>query len=187
MNDEKVTEEKEMVAAIEIEKDDFVDKEGIDDAIVNSAFNKNVAIPAKIFMDDDEKVVIDIDILSNKETGKIVSVFRKDTFPIGEMKELFGHCVESFEFSIPSYEDVCLYRQRASNNASRKIDKILFWNLLMTMHLKDWSLKMNEKKIELDFDVDGILTKESMKYVNKVPTVIWDVVMTSFERETLIS
>lgn len=175
---------------VSIEKDEFVDKDGVEDAIMGSAFSKDVpAVPAKIFIEEDAKVIVEIDILSDKKTGKIVNVFKKDSFPIGdEMKALFGYSVESFEFSIPTFEDITLYRQQSSNNPTRVIDKNILRNYFIVMHLKDWSLK-NEKgeKINLDFEINGGLSTKSTRLVNRVPTVIWDVVLTIFERETLIS
>lgn len=180
------TDAKDTTETVEIVKESFVDKEGMEQAAVESV-GLEEAVPVQIFMEDNEKVLIEIDILSDKKTGKIISVFKKDSFPLAEMKDLFGHCVESFEFSVPTFENVSLYRQRSSNNNNRNVDKNMFRNFLIAMHLKDWSLKGKDgKKINLDFDIDDVLTKESIRVVNKVPTVIWDVVLTAFERETLI-
>lgn len=67
------------------------------------------------------------------------------------------------------------------------VDKNLFRNFIIAKHLKDWSLENDGKKIELDFEFDGNLSKESIRFVNRVPTIIWDVALTAFERETLIS
>lgn len=189
MNEDKTNEEVKTGDIISIEKDDFVDKEGTDEAIMGSAFSfDEPAAPAKIFMDEDYRVKIELDILSDKKTGKIINVFKKDTFTIGEMDKLFGHTVESFEFSVPTFDDVTLYRQQSSNNPNRTIDKSLFRSFLIAMHLKDWSLKDEKgEKINLDFDINGGLTQKSTRIVNRVPTVIWDLVLTIFERETLIS
>jgi len=189
MNEDEVKEEAKPDDVISIEKDDFVDKEGTDEAIMGSAFSlDDPAVPAKIFMDDDDRVKIELDILSDKKTGKIINVFKKDTFTIGDMDKLFGHTIESFEFSVPTFDDVTLYRQQSSNNPNRVIDKNLFRNFLIVMHLKDWSLRDEKgEKINLDFDINGGLTQKSARIVNRVPTVIWDLVLTIFERETLIS
>lgn len=189
MNEELIKDEEKKDDIISIEKEDFVDREGTEEAIMGAAFSKDEpAVPAKIFLDDDSRIKIEIDIFSDKKTGKIVNVFKKGMLKIDDVKNIFGYTSEEFEFSIPSFEDVTLYRQQSSNNINRTVDKSFFRNFLVSMHLKDWSLK-DEKgnKINLDFDINGGLTQKSSRIVNRVPTVIWDLVLTIFERETLIS
>jgi hypothetical protein len=173
--------------SISIDKVDFVNEEGINNATIEEAFEKTeTPVPVQMFMQEDEQVEVEVDIFSEKKTGKILAVFKKDAFkPDGED---FGFAVHKFSFSIPTFEEVSEYRQRSSNNSSRLVDKNMFRNFLMAMHLKDWTLTDNAgQKIELEFEADGTLSKKSIRIVNKVPTVVWDVVLTNFEKETLIN
>lgn len=171
---------------IDISKENFVDPEGIEKAGFNSILLKEEVKP-QMFLEENSQVRIDIEVLSDRKTGKIISVFKKGALDFDDIKDVFCKTYQWFEFTIPSFEDVSFYRQRSSVNQQRLVDKNLFRNFIIAKHLKDWSLENDGKKIELDFEFDGNLSKESIRFVNRVPTIIWDVVLTAFERETLIS
>jgi len=171
---------------IDISKENFVDPEGIEKAGFNSILLKEEVKP-QMFLEENSQVRIDIEVLSDRKTGKIISVFKKGALDFDDIKDVFCKTYQWFEFTIPSFEDVSFYRQRSSVNQQRLVDKNLFRNFIIAKHLKDWSLENDGKKIELDFEFDGNLSKESIRFVNRVPTIIWDVALTAFERETLIS
>lgn len=174
---------------ISIDKSEFVNETAAEEAIMGAAFSSGEdAVPAKIFLDDDARIRIEVDIYSDKKTGKIVNVFRKGSFNNEDIEKILGHTEVYFEFSVPAYDDVVLYRQQSSNNPQRVIDRNVFRSFLLVMHLKDWSLTDDDgNKIILKFDTNGGLTSKSTRVVNRVPVVVWDMVLTLFERESLIS
>jgi len=176
-------------SGIMIKVDGFSDEEKIQKASIEASLTKGKRVLPNLFIEQNDRIRIEIDILSDPLTGKILSVYKKDSFPFGELGEILVKTEEWFDFSIPTYEEVSLYRQKSAKyqNKETVIDNSLFRNFILGLHLKDWSLKDKKgDKIELKFDADETLDKESVSFINKVPTIIWDIVLTAFERETLI-
>ena len=146
------------------------------------------------FVDEDQKHRVEVDILSNKRTGQIVSVSRTG---LGiDFKKEFDYLYQEeawFDFTSPSYEDMSTYRQRCGiyrqEAQSVIIDKLQLRNFLLVWHLKDWSLTdaKSKKKIELKQDDNGSLSDESMKKVYAVQPTIIDVVLTVFEKDVLLA
>ncbi len=152
--------------------------------------NKSACVPS-FFIDEDETHDIRVDILSDKETGKIVSVSRADLVELDQF-EFLHKSVETFTFSIPNYDDMTKYRQsclKFSAQANREIiDNVQMRSFFLVWHLQDWSLRgKNGKKVELKHDENGSLTDESLAMVYRMPGSLLDVVLTIFEKDVLVS
>jgi hypothetical protein len=153
---------------------------------------KPLASPS-FFVKKDARNTIEVDVLTSGEDGRIVSVSRvglnidfDNDFPF--MK----HTVLKFIFSQPNYEDMSTYRRRSGvyrREAQQVIvDKIELRNHLLIWHLKDWNLTDSDgKKIELKSNENGALSDESEAIVYALSPTLLDVVMTIFEKDSLLS
>ena len=144
------------------------------------------------FVEEGDRRKIEIDILSSKVDGKIVSISRSgmgvnfDEFPS------LRHSKEWFEFSIPAYEDMSSYRQRCAvyrrEAGQMLVDRLQMRNFLVVWHLKDWSIVGRDgQKVVLTHDADGSVSDESLKKVYKIHSTIIDVIITTLEKDLLIS
>lgn len=149
--------------------------------------------PARIpsfFIEDDDRIRVEVDILFLKDTGKLVSVARKGLLDESDFKVL-GLTSEWFEFSPAGYEDMSGYRQRCSvfrREAGRMLtDPIGLRNYLVVWHLKDWSMRDRKGvKMPLSFAPSGALDDGSIKRVYKMNTTLLDVVLTLFEKDMMM-
>jgi hypothetical protein len=179
---------------------DDIKRSGIKDAVVDSdtvAIEKEKEVePEKVvipsfFVSETERRKIEIDILSVKETGKIVSVSRAGLAIDFNDFPFLLHGNEWFEFTVPSYEDMSTYRSRCAQwrkeAGQMLVDRLQLRHFFLVWHLRDWSLKDKEgKKIELVFDKDGSMSAESLKVALSMQATILDIVFTAFEKEILL-
>lgn len=171
-----------------VQKEDYIDEDGIKDGVFDSLDVSN-RVPPSFFVDPNQTIRINIDVISHPTTGKILSVIRSGTIDSEELGKVLVKTEHWFEFTIPIYEQVSMYRQRSSRyiNKESVVDINFFRNFIIAAHLKDWSLTdAKGNKIVLERNADDYFTKETMDIINHVAVVIWDVVLTSFEKETLI-
>lgn len=179
-------------------------RQGVKDAVANSeaiAVEKSKAdVPSgekavrpSFFVKKTDRHRIEVDILSGKRDGRIMSVsrtglglnFEKDfTYLI--------HEVAWFEFSLPNYEDMSTYRQRSSvwrREAQQSVvDRLQLRNFMLVWHLKDWSLADEEgNKVKLEYEETGALTDECVARVYAVNPTLIDVVLTLLEKDVLLS
>ena len=144
------------------------------------------------FVNKEERKRIELDILSGREDGKIMSVSRTGLgLDFNEFKFL-RHETAWFDFTMPSYEDMSTYRQRCGvyrrEAGQVLVDKLQLRNFILVWHLKDWSLTDSDgNKIELKHDSDGSLSDESLKKVYSVHTTLLDVLLTIFEKDVLLT
>jgi len=143
------------------------------------------------FVDSEERHRIDVDILYDKKTGKVLSVSRTGMGVDFSKFSFLGHTSEWVEFTQPTYDDIANYRQAASSfsrDAERVlVDPIQLRNSLIIWHLKDWSLKdKNGNKVELEKDASGCLSDDSLKKVYDLFPTFVDVIMTLFESDVLL-
>ena len=143
------------------------------------------------FIEDDDTQDIEVDILSNKETGKILSVSRAGLVDMSEFDYLASTTVK-FTFSIPTYDDIIKYRQECRSfdaDANKAIiDNVLMRNFYLVWHLKDWTLTDSKgEKVELGHEEDGALKDSSIRCVYKMPASLLDVILTLFEKDILVS
>ena len=176
----------------EISGDRDVAKNDVGIAVAkNTNVEKEKEVNPCFFVDSEEKYRIDVDILYDKKTGKILSVSRTGLGVDFSKFHFLGHITEWVEFTQPTYDDIANYRRAASSfniDAERiLVDPISLRNSLIIWHLKGWSLKDKEgNKVELEINESGSLVEDSLKSVyNLFPTFV-DVIMTLFENEVLL-
>jgi hypothetical protein len=150
-----------------------------------------VAAPS-FFVDREENHRVEVDILTRKQDGRVVSVARTG---IGMDYKQFDRLLYSqvwFEFTMPDYDQMANYRQKSAvyrrEAESMLVDKIQLRNYLLVWHLKDWSLQDKEgKKVELKHDDDGSLSEDSIERVYAMQSTILDIVLTVFEKDLLLT
>jgi len=190
-----VEETEEAEGATSLSKTIFSDEEGMKAAAFRSVTESVKGIPIEpkkpsFFMEDDQTVRIDVDVWSDPETGRLLSVTKKGDIDSQAMEKLILKTEQWFEFSIPNFDDVCVYRQKSSRYIGKEqvVDTNLFRNFILLGHIKAWSMQDKDgKQIEIVREKDGNLSMETINWINKLHTVIWDIVFTLFERQTLIS
>ena len=154
---------------------------------------KEKAAKPSYFIDAKEKHRVEVDILSNKDTGQIVSVSRVGLGINFEEEFPYLHSERAwFDFTTPSYNDMSSYRQRSGvyrqEAQSVIIDKLQLRNFILVWHLKDWSMTDEKgKKIKLTHEKNGALSDESMSKVYELHTTIVDVVLTVLEKDILLA
>ena len=207
MSDEKKEEAKVEAQVEETKVDTSLDDEkrtGIKEAAVNAgamaiemdkpALKEEAkdAIPS-FFVDKEERRKIEVDILSSKADGRILSVSWTGLgIDFAAEKTYLRHDVAWLEFTIPSYEDMFSYRQRSAKfhreAGQLLVDKLQLRNFMLVWHLKDWSLIGKDgNKVELKHDDDGSLDEASLKKVYSIHSTILDVVLTRFEKDILLT
>lgn len=142
------------------------------------------------FVEEDDRIIIELDVLFEKEKGRLVSIARKGLTK-EELFKVLGHSEETFEFSVPNYDQMSNYRERCSSyrrDAGRLLtDPLKLRNYFLVWHLKDWSLRdRHGEKIDLSFNDKGALDKESIKKAYKINPTMMDVVMTLLERDLML-
>ena len=153
-------------------------------------------VPSFFVGDDDEgnRHKVELDILVDPKTGRVVSVSRAGLGLDYETFKPLRHSGIWLEFSVPSYDDMATYRTKSmefNRDAGRElISGITLRSWLISYHLKDWNLTDKKgEKVELKFDEEetGRLLQESLAKVFDVkpPTVI-DVALTLFERDVIL-
>ena len=152
---------------------------------------KKDALPS-FFVSKEDRRRIEVDILSSKEDGKIMSVTRTGLGLDFEEFRFLRHETVWFEFTIPTYENMSNYRQRSGvyrrEAGQILVDRIQLRNYLMVWHLKDWSLTDRDgNKVELTHDADGALSDESVEKLYAIHTTILDVVLTVLEKDILLT
>jgi hypothetical protein len=143
------------------------------------------------FIDEDDTQDIKVDILSDRENGKILSISRAGLVDMSEFEYLTATEVK-FTFSVPTYDDIIKYRQECrtfDRDANKSIvDNVQMRNFYLVWHLKDWTLTDSKgEKVELAHEENGALKDSSIKCVYKMPASVLDVILTLFEKDVLIS
>jgi hypothetical protein len=147
------------------------------------------ALPS-FFVDEEDRLKVEVDILFDKSNGNLVSVSRKGLLDEEDF-DMLGYASEWFEFKPTNYEDMTNYRQRCSvfrRDAGRAlVDPIALRNYLVVWHLKDWSMKDRQgEKVELKFNKEEALDDDSIKQVYKMNPTLLDVVLTLFEKDMMM-
>ena len=150
---------------------------------------EEVAMPS-FFIEDDDRIRIEVDCLFNNKTGKLESVVRSGILELDDIKAL-ASTTEWFDFTPVNYDDMNKYRQKCSTfNRQAKmnlVDPISLRNYLVVWHLKDWSIKDRKgNKIELGFSDSGALDDESIDKIYKINSTLMDVVLTHFEKDMMM-
>ena len=138
-----------------------------------------------------ERVRVEMDILTSKKNGKVLTVARSGLDIDYKELDYLTHTAAWFEFTMPGYEEISKYRGGCGvwqpQAQQVLIDKLKMRDFLLVWHLKDWSLTGKDGKVVLSHDEDGSLSKESVKKVYSLHTTIIDIVMTIFEKDALLT
>lgn len=150
---------------------------------------KETALPS-FFIEENDRFRIEVDILFDKENGKLISISRSGILDKNDFSAV-GFTQEWFDFQPIGYEEMSNYRQRCSvfrSDANRSlVDPIALRNYMIVWHLKDWSIKGRDgKKIELKHTDKGALDDASIIQVYKLNTTLLDVVLTLFEKDMMM-
>ena len=142
------------------------------------------------FVEDDDRVTIEVDIIFDKENGRMVTVSRTGMLDLDRFQSL-GHKREWFEFSPVTFEEISNYRSKCSvyNSEAGRIltDPVSLRSYLLVRNLKDWSIcDRKGNKVELSTNENGGLDNESVKTISKMQHILLDVVMTLFEQEMMM-
>lgn len=191
----KVMEEVKTVIVEEIKKEEVVAEEV--KAVIAEEIKKEEVVEAKkevflsCFIDKDKRERIEVDILFDKKTGRVINVVKTNSGVNLSELTMYGYRREWFDFACPSYDDLVTYRSRASkydkNAGMMIVDNLQIRMMYLVWLLKDWSLcDKDGKKIELAFERSGILSDESIDRVYKVAPSVLDMVLSLFESDVLL-
>jgi hypothetical protein len=150
---------------------------------------EEAALPS-FFVEEEDRLTVEVDILFSKETGNLVSVSRAGFMDKAEFEAL-GFTQEKFHFKPVGYEQMSQYRQRCSvyrRDAGRAlVDPVALRNYFIVWHLKDWTMRDRKgEMIELKFNENGALDDDSIQQVYKINTTMLDVVLTLFEKDMMM-
>jgi hypothetical protein len=147
-------------------------------------------VPPSFFVEETDRIKVELDVLYNKSTGRLASVSRAGLVDLSEFKVL-GHTVEWFSFTPVSYEEMGNYRQRCSTfrkEVGRMLpDPVQLRTYFLAWHLKDWSIRGRDgQKLQLTFNGEGALDEKSLKLVYAASPVMVDVALTLFEKDMMM-
>ena len=155
-----------------------------------------IVVTPSFFIEDDDRIKIELDILYDKQKGNLVSISRKGLLDPEDFETL-GYSHEWFEFTPPTYEDMTRYRQRCSvfsEEAGRTlVDGTVLRNFYIVWHLKDWSMRKRDgSKVELVHDKTKSsnpniqsLNDKTITAVYKINPTLLDIVLTLLERDMM--
>lgn len=151
--------------------------------------SKKDSMPS-FFIEENDEIVIKVDILFNKESGRLTSVSRAGILN-PEDYSTEGHCEESFTFKPVDYDQITKYRQRCTTyrrDAGKSlVDPVQLRNYLLVWHLKDWTIRdAKGKKVKLTFSDAGGLDDDSIAKVYNINPTMLDVVLTLFEKDMMM-
>jgi hypothetical protein len=150
-----------------------------------------VAMKPKLFMNVNEIIDVNVYVVYD-DKGDIVSIL-SDTSKgaLNVLDELFEHETLTFNFSKPGYNEINNYRKLAQEfNPMTKtviVNELSMRDLFIVNHLKDWNLTDdNNEKIQLNFNVEEILSDESIEQVYKIHPTIMDIALTEYQKKMVI-
>ena len=187
---EEVQEEKKEVKE---KKEAFYNEEAIQIEKNKSGeeVDEEAFVAPSFFIEEDETQDVEVDILSNKTTGKIVSISRAGLVDLTEF-DFLHLTTEKFTFTIPNYDEMVRYRQQCTE-FNREANKNIINNTQMrsyylVWHLRDWTLKDKKgKKVELEHEETGAMSDDSIRKVYSMPASMLDVILTIFEKDVLVN
>lgn len=170
-------------------RDAGTNEEAIESVTEGDEEAETQAVPS-FFVEDSDLLRVEVDVLFDKENGKLVSISKAGAVDPSSFK-LLGHVQEWFDFRPVSYEQMSNYRQRASTfrrDAGRSlVDPVALRNFFVVWHLKDWSIRDRQgNKVELKHNERGALDDDSIDAVYKANPTMLDVVLTLFEKDMMM-
>lgn len=145
----------------------------------------------KLFISQDEKVLIEVDCFYNNETGELSAALPKEYSSSETFDSIFTKLEHKFWFTRVSYDKLNRYRTRSmiynSEDKNNTINQLKLREYFWIFHFVDWNLEDENGKIELKFDPNKALSDESLKLVFSLPSNLLDLVMALFEKKINIS
>jgi len=173
-------------------KDVAVNSEGIAAAEGESDESEKEPATPSFFIKKDQRRRVEVDVLTMKKDGSVVSVARNDLKLDYSLYTQMIHTELWFEFTMPNFDDMSGYRQKCGiyrrEAGQVLVDRLQLRNFLVVWHLKDWNVTDSDgKKVELKIDLDGSLSESSITQVYSMHSSILDVVLTIFEKDLLLT
>jgi len=163
-------------------------------AATNEAKEQGYDVPEKkfpsFFIKKDDRFKVEVDVLFKKISGQILSVSKVGVGIDFSQLDMLGRFGCWAKFSLPDYEKITTYRRNSTRieDGILVIDNFRLRNFYLIYHLKDWNVIDDEgNKIDLEFDPDGSLTRETVGKVNSIFPTLLDVILTVFEGRLLLS
>jgi len=145
-----------------------------------------------LFLDQEKRIRVEVDIFYEEESGRIINISRKDMYP--QFKGIPGiSCMEVWaDFSAPTYEELQTYRKQSASfdrlAGAIIMDNIALRQLYLIYHLKEWNLEdADSNVIELKHDPSGALDDESLEKVYGALPALLDILVGTFERRALLN
>ena len=181
-------ERKEKLAATGV-KLKAVNNSAVEVAEMIETANSQVDIPS-LFIEAEKRIRVTLEILFDPTDGKPLLIA---AIPQGRAENTLRYLkrsIEWMEFSHPSYDDMVNYRRTAmtydKSLGQFVTDPVRLRLCFIRFHLIDWSLRdKTGDKVELKRTEEG-LTGEAMMKVGEVTPALMDVVLTEFEKDTLL-
>lgn len=155
----------------------------------NEPEKKKVA--PRIFFKQDSRVEISINGYHNNETGELAFALPADDKSVDDDEsfgDMFTKVNYRFWFSRCPYDKYNKYRTRSmiynSEDQNNTINELRLREYLLVFHLVDWNLTDESgDKIELKFDTNKALSDETLKLIYTLPSVLLDVVLSTYEKK----
>jgi len=170
-------------------KSEAANNEAIKTAEKKSVEAKKNVLPS-LFIDPQRKIKINVEVLYEPDNGRVVMIAAVPEAREETRLNYLKRKMEWFEFTHPDYDDMIGYRESSAQYDPRQekflTDPVKLRICYLRYHLIDWSLCGEDgKKIEVKIENES-LTQEMITIVGKLTPAMVDVIMTEFEKETLL-
>jgi len=154
--------------------------------------DKRVYIP-NLFVEDEDIIEIEVEVLFDYKDGKVFSVARKGLLSTAISEESLGLARVEYKavFSPVNYDNLTMYRRAAQfydpQSKTMVINRQTMRNVIFVNHLKEWNVPgRNGQVVKLDHDDEnGTLTVECANRIFKAIPSLIDVIMTIFEQKLM--
>lgn len=148
-----------------------------------------------LFTKKDARIEISVEGYHSNETGELQFVLlesKEEEKERKEIEELFTKVNYKFWFTRVPYDKLNNYRSRSmiynSEDQNNTINELRLREFFLVYHLVDWNIiDENGKKIELKFDPNKALSDESLELIYQMPSILIDMVLSTFERRMSIA
>lgn len=154
---------------------------------------KKIAAPF-LFFNKNNRIEISVYGYHSQETGELQFAVLEENKDVAteELEKIFTKVNYKFWFSRCPYDKLNRYRSRSmiynSEDQNNTINELQLREYFLVYHLVDWNLKdENGEKIELKFDPNGALSDETLELIYTLPSILIDIVLSSYEKKASIS
>lgn len=144
------------------------------------------------FIDEEKYIRVEVDIIFDPVNGRPRIMISAPNFANKDALKTLKHHRIWADFTQPSYDDMVIYRE-ACLSWNEEIKQFLADPIKMRLHylryhLKDWNItdnKGNKVELEIDENTKGLIS-ETMGKIGKISPAVLDVMLTEFEKESLL-